>query len=220
MASNIEGRKFGRLTAVKCIGSERNMRVWECLCDCGKIVHRKACYLLSQQKTGTKISSCGCYKAERGRRFGDTSRTHGMSKNRLYHVHAQMIKRCTKPDHKDFSQWGGRGISVCAEWFDLKSFWEWACQSGYKDGLTIERIDNNGNYEPSNCTWIPNCQQGKNTRKNYFITYQGKTQDLTDWAKETGIKYTTIVGRKNLGWTPEQIFSVPAIHGRNQYDAK
>ena len=103
-----------------------------------------------------------------------------------------MIDRCYRPSIFAYKDYGGRGITVCDEWRkDFMSFYNWALNNGYEETLTIDRIDVNGNYEPNNCRWIPMGEQSKNTRKNVYFTYNGKTQVLSDWAREFGIPSTT-----------------------------
>lgn len=145
--------------------------------------------------------------------------THGCStgpRRKLYDVWRQMHRRCYDPACKDFPGWGGRGISVCREWQDVRAFCEWALSSGYASGLTIERIDVNGNYRPENCRWIPNELQASNTRRLKFLEAFGKRLRIDEWAKITGIKYRTIKMRLALGWDVEKALTVPPVKGRNQ----
>lgn len=143
--------------------------------------------------------------------------THGLSKFKLYDVHRQMLKRCYDSNSKDYPGYGGRGISVCKEWNDVHAFFNWAYKSGYKEGLTIERIDVNGNYCPENCTWIENKMQGRNTRRVRFLQYDGKSMSVSDWSRETGINIRTLINRLNLGWSVEKTLSSIPAKGRNQW---
>lgn len=101
-----------------------------------------------------------------------------------------------------------KGIKVCEEWDDYSSFYDWAIANGYNDNLTLERIDNNKNYEPNNCKWIPKSEQSKNRTSNHYITYNNQTKTLTDWAKEFGIKRTTLSNRIRKGWPIEKAFGL------------
>jgi len=138
--------------------------------------------------------------------------THGLSKiekgrpSPLHHVWTQIRQRCRNPKDKGFKDYGGRGIGFYPPWDDFKVFHQWAISSGYAPGLTIERINNDGNYEPSNCKWIPINQQRRNNRRVIKITYQGRSQILSDWAKELGIKVTTLYARIKKGYPLEKAF--------------
>jgi hypothetical protein len=106
-----------------------------------------------------------------------------------------MKRRCLNENDTVYSYYGGRGIRVCESWMEFDPFYEWAMTHGYEDGLSIERKDVNGDYEPKNCEWIPRCQQSNNTRKSLIITFNGKTQNLKQWSKELGIKYLVLYKR-------------------------
>lgn len=120
-----------------------------------------------------------------------------------------MKDRCYNPNDKNYDDYGGRGIKICDEWLkDVKTFYDWSLISGYMDNLTIERIDVDGNYEPSNCKWIKKEEQADNKRCNIRITYNGKTQNLKQWSKELGINYIALYQRIVVrGWSPNRAFS-------------
>ena len=104
---------------------------------------------------------------------------------KLYKIRTKMIERCTNPNCDRYKDYGGRGIKICDEWLnDYDSFVDWSKMNGYKEGLSIDRIDNNGNYEPSNCRWITRKEQGRNTTRNRFITYNGETKTLSELREE------------------------------------
>ena len=146
--ADLTGRRFGRLVALRRVESDSGGRtVWECRCDCGTIKCIRAAAL-----TQGLTKSCGCLR-------------HGKSKTRLYHIWAHMIQRCEDPKSNRFHLYGGRGVSVCKEWReDFMNFYSWAIQNGYTDTLSIDRIDVDGNYEPSNCRWATMSEQNKNRR--------------------------------------------------------
>ncbi len=145
--------------------------------------------------------------------------THGCStgeRKRLYDVWRQMHRRCYEPACKDYPAWGGRGITVCGEWRDVRAFCAWAEASGYRRGLTIERIDNDASYSPDNCRWIPNAKQASNTRRLTYIEAFGQRRRIDEWADLVGIGYRTIKMRLHLGWDAEAALTVVPVTGRNQ----
>ncbi len=193
---NLVGEQFGRWTVIERAEKRNGMSVWRCRCECGteKEVYQK--HLLSG---ATK--SCGCYKSEqsskRMKKNNPTVRKHEMCYSRLYRIWTDIKQRCQNSHCTKYEYYGGRGIKMCVEWQDFTNFMNWALNNGYTDTLTIERIDVNGNYEPSNCKWITIQKQQYNKSNNHLITYNGKTQTLTEWAKERGIKPTTLDARIN-----------------------
>lgn len=133
--------------------------------------------------------------------------SHGLSKTRLYSVWCAMKERCNNPHNKSYQRYGARGITVTSEWqYSFETFYAWAMDNGYADGLTIDRIDNNRGYSPDNCRWVTVAQQNRNYSRNHLITYNGKTQCIADWEKDTGIKRSTILWRMKSGKTLEQVF--------------
>lgn len=173
---DITGQKFSRLTVIKYIGNFK----WLCKCDCGK---ERVCYGGDLRQGKTK--SCGCLRNER---IKEVVGTHNDSFSKLWYVWNDMRYRCEKSYHHAYNHYGGRGISVCEEWHNYINFRNWAINNGYTVGLTIDRINVNGNYEPSNCRWIPQAEQVKNTRRNLDI-------DLKQLSTETGIIYGTLLYR-------------------------
>lgn len=144
---------------------------------------------------------------------------HGCSvgpRRKLYDVWLQMHRRCYSPSCKDYPAWGGRGITICQEWHDVRAFVAWAEASGYCEGVTIDRRDNDGNYCPENCHWIPNEQQSSNTRRLTYLEAFGERRRIDEWSAITGIKYRTLKMRIKLGWDPEVALTVVPVIGRNQ----
>lgn len=125
---------------------------------------------------------------------------------KLYWVYYAMIQRCYKANCKRYFRYGGRGIRVCKEWLsDKVSFYKWALENGYKEGLTLDRIDNDGNYEPSNCAWVSNKDNSNHNSRTHFLTYKGKTQSMIKWSEELNINYSTLRNRINRsGMTVEE----------------
>lgn len=206
------GQKFGKLTV---IGFEESIRtntgtlrnLWKCRCECGNEKITQDNLLI----TG-KVTSCGCGKPERMIKMHTK---HGGAKRkneeRLYSIWRSMKRRCA---NKNDMNYGGRGISVCDEWQDYQTFKEWAYNNGYDDKAdkgqcTIDRINNDGNYEPSNCRWITRKEQNNNMTSNVRLTHNRVTHNLTEWSKITGISYPTLQGRVRRGWKTEDILFKP-----------
>lgn len=164
-AVDISGQRFGRLTAVECVGKkEQAGYLWRCVCDCGNEVAA-----LTRDLRSGNTRSCGCWRNEK---IGRINKTHGKShKSRLYNVWNGMRQRCNDPNHKSYKNYGGRGILCCEKWNDFTAFETWAFQAGYDENApygrcTLDRIDVNGNYEPDNCRWIAIKEQASNKRKS------------------------------------------------------
>ena len=119
-----------------------------------------------------------------------------------------MKARCRNPNECSYSNYGGRGIRVCQEWQNADSFMNWALKNGYKDTLTIERIDVDGDYEPSNCKWATLKEQARNKRNNFNVTYLGRTQPLAAWCEELNLKYNTVYMRLKHNWSVEEAFTL------------
>lgn len=178
---DLTGKRFGRLEVVE-LANRRSGRkaYWLCKCDCGNFKEvRSDCLKV--------VSSCGCLKKEQDIINLGVENNHKLSKHELYSRWNAMINRCDNPNSPAFKNYGGRGIKVCEKWHDVKEFIEWAENNGYKEGLTIERKDVNGNYEPSNCCWIPPEEQHYNKTTSVFVEYEGETLTVMQWAKRYNI---------------------------------
>ena len=199
-----EGDKVGRLKVLRCVGIKNHRRIWECRCDCGKIVNvRQDC--LSRQVT----TSCGCKMLENQHKQMSRRTKHGMCKTRIYRIWIGMKQRCYSPKATGYADYGGRGITVCSDWTnDFMAFYHWAMENGYTDDLSIDRIDVNGNYEPSNCRWATNSQQRSNQRQ-ISLTHNGQTHTVREWARITGIKYETLLYRLHKGYSVDKVLSPP-----------
>ena len=205
---DLTGQKFGKLTVVKRIenyiqpnGSIKTQ--WLCKCECGNETIVKSDML----KSGN-TRSCGCIKNNNIK--NGIHSTHKLSHTRIYNLYMGIKARCYNSNEPAYKNYGGRGIKMCKEWFDdFMSFYNWATDSGYKDNLTIDRIDVNGNYEPSNCRWVDMKIQQNNRSNNHRIKYNGETKTLMEWSKDFGVNYKTLHKRVSDGWNIEDALTKP-----------
>lgn len=198
------GKKFARLTVVQEAGKDKSRnRLWKCICDCGGETISSGVDL----RRG-KARSCGCYQKEVARQTClKRNITHGMTGTRIFNIWIGIRKRCLCEKELNYKNYGGRGITICQEWQeDFSNFYAWAMDNGYDDELTIDRIDVNGNYEPSNCRWITHKEQSNNTRRNHFVSYNGVSKTIAQWAEITGINRSTIWDRLDNGWNEGEAF--------------
>lgn len=191
------GQRFGRLTAIEYLGSAK----WLCRCDCGQMKVVATRHLVSG-----KTKSCGCFRREFSK---NKATTHNGSKTRLYVIWRNMIARCSKTYHSEYVRYGAKGIKVCKEWQDFSVFREWAISNGYEDNLSIDRINPNGNYEPSNCRWADEITQANNKRNNVILEYQGKRYTMAELARKSGLKLGTLWARLHNGWSVEEAVERP-----------
>ena len=141
---------------------------------------------------------------------GSRLRVHGDTQSCLHKKWASMLNRCRNKREKNY---GAKGICVCEEWLDYTNFKKWAEDSGYRDGLTIDRIDNSKGYFPDNCRWADRKAQNNNTSRNHWITFNGETKTMAQWSEVTGISYHAIKSRLNKhGWSVARALTTPAAH--------
>lgn len=215
---DLSGKKFGKLLAIRPVGLDEHKEMnWACKCDCGNTYVAKS-YSLRIGHT-TQCRECSLKQiADRNRKYLllNEKEVEHHKKNgqdtllycpkRLRSVYTNMKTRCYNPNSKSYNNYGGRGITVCDEWQnDFVVFAQWAMANGYADGLTIDRIDNNGNYEPNNCRFVSRLEQSNNRRSNLYIEYIGEKDTLSNWAMRLSIPYYYIQYRLYKGMDMESI---------------
>jgi hypothetical protein len=200
--ADLTGLRFGRLTVVsrgktvKRPGNRGTLTYWICKCDCGKTKE----VLSSDLKKGA-TTSCGCYQRQRSK---ESNMTHGLSETRIYNIWSHMKERCTNQNAIDFYRYGGVGVIVCEEWTaSFEAFRDWSLKNGYRDDLTIDRIDGTRGYEPSNCRWATTEQQNNNRKNNIIVEYDGKRMTLGQLSKTVGVNYCKLWRCIKNGMTTE-----------------
>lgn len=198
---NIKGQKFTKLKVIDLQGVQNHRAMWLCKCDCGNEIVVSSNSLLTK-----KTKSCGCLNIKK---IIERNTTHGLSKTRLYKIWCGMKQRCYNKNDKRYNRYGKRDIKICDEWLkDFKKFYDWSIKNGYSDKLTIDRINNNGNYEPNNCRWITQHEQTRNYSRNIFLTYNGETLCLKDMAKKYNIPEYKLSRGLKKGYNIEEIFKM------------
>lgn len=191
------GKKHNKLTVLERFKKgKNNSNYFRCLCDCGRIAEIRANHLFNSNQ-----ETCGRHH----KKYENSKQGY-----LIYSVWNRMKRRCYNPKGHKYYSYGARGIKVCDEWKnDYDTFYKWAIENGYQDGLWIERIDNDGNYCPENCKWATRKEQMRNTRRNNFVDYNGETKTLAEWCEELKLYYRTVNGRLHRGWSIERAFETP-----------
>ncbi len=190
---DLTDQRFGRLTVIKEAPKRKKTSMWLCKCDCGN----SAVVSVSDLRRG-HTKSCGCLRV-------DINTTHGIYNTKLYRIWHEMQRRCNDHNKTAYMRYGGRGISICSEWDDPKMFYDWAMANGYEEGLQIDRIDNDGDYEPNNCQWVTAKENCNNRQTNVTIELNGQTKTVMEWSRITGIPHSTIRSRIKAGKPPEDV---------------
>lgn len=193
---DLTNQKFERWTVLKQVKNPHDSSAaWLCLCDCGNIS-----IVRGKDLRYGKSKSCGCLRTK-----------HGGEGSPLYRVWHGIKVRCFNPNSPAFKDYGGRGITVCSEWLnDFAAFRDWAIENGYRAGLSIDRIDNDGPYSPDNCRWATTEEQANNRRSNHLVSHNGETHTLSEWSRLTGIPRTILRNRLNiLNWSVEKSLTTP-----------
>jgi len=183
---DVSGQTFGRLTAIGAVAPRERRVKWFCICDCGS----ETVVMLRSLMSGNTVS-CGCLKTER---LASRNKTHGMSRTPEYRAYAHMVGRCTNPTDNHYQSYGGRGIEM-----KYKSFEDFYDDVGLRTTPqhSIDRIDNDGNYERGNCKWSTSKEQHRNTSRTRMITFKGATRSMVEWSEVTGIEYEKLKWRLN-----------------------
>lgn len=203
---DLTGQRFGRLTVIERTSNKGAQPYWLCLCDCGN-QHSVAGGKLRSHI----IRSCGCLQKELASK---QMTTHGMHKSKTYCSWQSMLSRCTNKNSSDFPRYGGRGIAVCRRW--LHSFQNFFDDMGERPkNMTIDRINNDGDYTPSNCRWADNFTQMKNSRSSHLITYNGKTKTQSEWSLLLGGAVSLIANRLAANWSEEKAVFTPVRKKRS-----
>lgn len=190
------GEKINHLTILEKLEEKDKYgnKLWLCKCDCGNITKLNSSALANVKGCGCKIDNI----------------KHNMSKTKLYRSWNRMKNRCYAKSMACYELYGGRGIKVCDEWKNnFLSFKEWALNNGYKENLSLDRINVDGDYEPNNCRWITMFEQASNKRTNVFYTINGITKTQTQWARYYNIPITNLRRRLSSGWNIEDALTKP-----------
>lgn len=199
---DLTGKTFGRLTVKRKDANNGDGRVlWLCACSCGSTKS-----VSGQQLRAGKTKSCGCYARESA---ASRLKTHGMIKTSEYRSWAHAKERCYQIGARNYNRYGGRGIRVCDRW--RNSFENFYSDMGPKPTIkhTLDRIDNDRGYSPSNCRWATHKEQNNNKRTNRNITHGGETKTLTQWASSVGINRETLTSRLTAGWPVQDALTTP-----------
>lgn len=203
VCNDLTGKVFGYLTVVSRAENTKDGKArWNCICKCGKKT-----IVPTYRLNNGDCKSCGCKK------FESHNRVHGMTKTDLHNKWIQVKQRCLNKNCIDYKKYGAVGITICDEWKnDFISFMNWSYQNGYREGLSLDRIDNAKGYSPDNCRWVTWKSQCNNRRSNVKITHLGRTQNLKQWCEELGVKYTFVYQRMHKqGMTFEQAIKTPLV---------
>lgn len=201
---DISGQKWNHLIAIEFSGRNKfGQQIWLFECDC--VLKTRKQLALNNVKTG-KTKSCGC----------ETKRIvtikHGMSGTRLHRIWTNMHYRCYNKKCRRYKDYGGMNIQIHNEWLGtngFQNFYNWSMKNGYQDNLTIDRINNNFGYSPDNCKWSTNLEQQRRKRNNVLLTFNGKTQTISQWAEESELSNTILYSRHKRGWNDNQILTTP-----------
>jgi hypothetical protein len=197
-AVDITGQRFGMLFAIKPIGTKGGKVIWEFDCDCGSKAHYR-----SSLVRGGEVVSCGCWRKRRK----------GLATSRAYQIWAKMLKRCNKASDKDYKNYGGRGIQVCERWMFFENFYEDMGEA--PEGTTLDRKNNAAGYSKENCRWAAIKTQQNNKRTNVYLTHQGITLTISQWAEKLNLGYSTLWRRLKRNLPLEKVLAPRLLNGHS-----
>ncbi len=210
--NDIVGKKFGRLKVIRLYEKRNSYYYYLCKCDCGnETVVCRSSLIYGFTK------SCGCLAKEL--KYGNRKNKNLKCTKEykiLYRRWGHILDRCTNPKCPNFTEYGGRGITVCREWLDFENFYNWSIHNGFYISknpyqCTIDRIDNDKGYNPNNCRWVNNKQQSRNRRNNVMLTFNNQTFCISEWAERTKISRSAICHRLERGWSIEKALTTPIL---------
>lgn len=207
------GKKYNHWTILeKAESNKYGQAKWLCRCDCGNLRKLYLPYI----KNGSS-KSCGCCRREF---LKNQNIKHGMSNSKIYNIWSSMKGRCYTKTQTAYKHYGGRGIRVCDEWLDKENgfmnFYNWAMQNGYQEGLSIDRINVNGNYEPTNCRWVTKRTQSNNTRRNIYVIYNEENHTLKEWSDLLNLNYKAVFNRYQKGFSLQEVFYKGDLRGKRR----
>lgn len=208
---DLTGQRYGRLTVKRLVGKSNGKPLWECVCDCGneknvtsndlRTGHTMSCGCMLDESRRKKRKTTEVYERIYGRPFDDI-------RNQLFKRWITMKWRC-KPEYHGHSYYYDRGVTVCDEWNEFEPFYQWSIENGFQSELTLDRIDVNGIYSPSNCRWVTNKVQQNNRTDNVYVTIGSETKTMKMWCEEFGLNYGMVKERRKNGWPQERWFEPP-----------
>jgi len=200
---DLVGKRFGRLVVQSFAYTKERHNYWNCICDCGK---NKITF--TSQLTRGIAKSCGCLQKDIARKM---TTKHNLTGHPLNNMRQNIKARCLNKNNSNYKYYGGRGIAICNEWENnAKAFYDWAINNGYKKGLQIDRINNDGNYCPENCRFVNTKIQSRNKSSNRILTHNGISKTVIEWAEYLKIPSTTILSRlNNLKWSIPRALTEP-----------
>ncbi|TVY09882.1 hypothetical protein [Paenibacillus cremeus] len=203
---DLTGRKFGRWTVLKRVENNKVGRaMWLCECSCDSKTQKPLSS--SVLKTGDS-TSCGCFQKELASNVNRKYDIRLQSK-RIYTIWNDMNRRCFNENCREFKWYGEKGITVCDDWSDenngFPNFFKWSMENGYSENLTIDRIESDGNYEPSNCRWATKIVQANNKNNTIYVKINNVTKTVGEWSQESGIASGVIRSRLRSGWQNEDL---------------
>ncbi len=200
---DLTGKVFGRLTVLDFVGrNSHGAYLWICYCECGNTIEAIGSDLKDRKK------HCGCQTAANKK---GVNRTHGLSRHPVFKIWERMISRCHNPKDWAFAYYGGRGIRVCKRWRTSPETFIADMGERPSNKYTVNRKDNDGNYDPENCEWATDTEQARNTRRNHLVTIGGETLCLSAWCERFKVSPALVHCRLRYGWTIEKALATPVL---------